>query len=79
MYGGKEDGRQEVLDNLDKAVAAAGDALITLRKIIDGNYKEGQAPMQFDYCASAELAQKVASLETVTKRIDNIVFQKKRR
>ena len=73
------DGRKEVLDNLNKVITEASTVLLTLKKINNGTYNEDQGPIQFDYCTSDELARKVASLENITEQMSDLVFQKKRR
>ena len=73
------DGRKEVLDNLTEAISKASTALLDLKKINEGTYKEGQARIQFDFVTSNELADKVAALERITKDLEAITFQKKRR
>jgi hypothetical protein len=74
-----ENGTKQVVDNLQEGLTHISQALRDLEKINNGEYKEGQDKIQFDFCTSPELAEKVNHLESVIKEISDITYQKKRR
>lgn len=74
-----ENGTQQVVDKLGEAYNLIYEAVRDLKKINNGEYKEGQSKIQFDFCTSPELARKADYLESIVKELNDITYQKKRR